>query len=237
MAVARRQGRRRLWVVVGVAGVIFVGFVGFAVLHSPLLVVRHVVVQGSSHASLATIETRGGLADRPLMISVNSGAVAVRLEKLPWVRTAVVSRQWPSTVRVTIVERTPVAQMATKAGWAVVDVSGRVLEAVPTQLPGLPGVEGLRVSGGRAVGQGRSEALTVAASLPQVLRPRVTAVGLTGGTQVELSLAGSMTAVLGPARDLGDKYESLVTVMSRVNLQGVKVIDVRVPEDPVLTRG
>ncbi len=237
--VARRQGRRRLTVLVGLTAVTVLTGAGFAIVHSPLLEVRHVIVEGSAHTPARLIESRAGLSGHPLMVSVDRGLIARRVEHLPWVRSAEVIRSWPSTVKVRIVERTPVAQVESGQGWAVVDGTGRVLERSGAPVPGLVALTGVGSPGapGGYLGVGSRPALAVASSLPQTLTARVSGVGAVGGGGIVLSLTGSATVELGDASGLSDKFEALDTVMSRVDLRGVKVIDVRVPQDPVLTRG
>jgi cell division protein FtsQ len=114
-AVTRREGRRRLRIVL-VLLLVVLALVGvWFLLHSRLFVARVVTVVGSVHTPTAEIVSVAGLSHDPPMIDVNPGATAARLERLPWVSVATVSRRWPDGVRITVVERTPVATVSTSA--------------------------------------------------------------------------------------------------------------------------
>jgi hypothetical protein len=44
-------------------------------------------------------------------------------------------------------------------------------------------------------------------------------------------------AELGPADQLSAKLSALQTVLNEVDMSGVKIIDLRLPDQPALTRG
>ena len=63
-----------------------------------------------------------GLDGHPLMIRVDTRRLEQRLDALPWVATATVARDWPSTVGISVRERVPAAVVTTANGeWAVTD--------------------------------------------------------------------------------------------------------------------
>ncbi|MCU1265361.1 MAG: Polypeptide-transport-associated domain protein FtsQ-type [Acidobacteria bacterium] len=79
--------------------------------------VRHVEVKGTSRASADQIQqlVRHDLA--PLGVwRADLTAVSAQLERLPWVRTAVVTRLLPDGIRVRVTERVPRAVVRTAAG-------------------------------------------------------------------------------------------------------------------------
>jgi len=114
-AVTREAGRRRRRILLVAVAVVVVVVLGWLFLHTKVLAARAITVVGSSHTSAATIVATAGLDGHPPMIDVNAGAAAARLEQLPWVDTATVTRQWPDGVRIVITERTPVAAVSTTA--------------------------------------------------------------------------------------------------------------------------
>ena len=136
---------------------------------------------GSVHTPAAEIVAVAGLSHDPPMLDVDPGAAAARLEQLPWVSTATVSRQWPDGVRITVVERTPVAAVHTAPPaqpWALVDRTGRVLGDVAAPPAGLvqlvvPVVPGLP---GRDLAAAAAPGLRVAATLPRAFSAQVTQV-------------------------------------------------------------
>lgn len=127
-AVARQVGRRRLralGVVLAIAG--FVGLLG-AVAYSPLLAVRHVIVQGALPGTRGEVLLAAGLKGAPPMIDVDAGAASAAIERIPWVLSAEVRREWPDTVQVRLRDRVPVAVVdALSGGTELVDATGRVI--------------------------------------------------------------------------------------------------------------
>jgi cell division protein FtsQ len=235
--VTRDAGRRRLRVLVGVLGILLAFGAAFGLLHSPLATASTINVVGSRQTSDGDVVRAAGLDAHPLMIDVDTRTVARRVRKLPWVRAASAQRRWPNTVRIEIVEREPVAQLAADGGgWAVTDEHGQVIE-VGGRLPDMPVITGLAPAGppGSHVDERAADAITVARALPPDLRPRVRDVGV-DGDQVVLHLERQGVVVFGDLTHLDQKLVAVETVLAKVDLKNLKVLDVRVPDAPVLTR-
>ena len=77
----------------------------------------------------------------------------------------------------------------------------------------------------------------MATRLPDALRGAVGAVDVAGGPEVELRLRSGGAVRLGPVTDLPAKLVAAATVLAKADAHRLKVLDVRVPEAPVLTRG
>jgi cell division protein FtsQ len=259
VAVQRRAGRRRLYVLLGLVAVLFLVAMADAVAHSPLLDVRHVRVRGANHTDPALIALAAGLRGNRSMIDVNAAAMAARIDRLPWVATARVRREWPSTVRIEITERTawavvaeavPAAPPAPRSGlrpaapaptrWGLVDSTGRVLAVAASPPPGLVRLIGVGPAGapGSQLDSVAGPALAVVAALPDDLRSRLTTAGpaVASPTEIDLAMTGAGVVRWGPPDQAGDKVLALRTVLARVDLTDVATVDVRVPLAPVLTR-
>jgi cell division protein FtsQ len=164
--------------------------------------------------------------------------VARRVAGLPWVERATASRQWLGTVRITVVERTAVAVVAgPDNGWALVDLRGHVVDISGIRPIELPVIEGVEPAGPRgSIVSARSQAaLQVAAALPPDLKTRTDAV-VAAGEETQLRLVPTGTVRLGDESRLPDKLQAVLTVLGSVDPKVVKVLDVRVPRAPVLTR-
>ncbi|MGH9102399.1 MAG: cell division protein FtsQ/DivIB, partial [Acidimicrobiales bacterium] len=207
-------------------------------LHSSVLAARHVRVLGTTHASAAEVAAAAGLRGHPPLVDVSPGAVAQRIERLPWVATASVRRSWPDTVVVRVSERRPAGAVSLPGGrWAVVDVTGRVLRdsaSRPASLPALSGLASVPAAGSWLAPTGRW-AVQVAAAIPVAVASRVLGVQAVAGGQVDVSLTGGTTALIGGRGELHAKMVALATMVERASLQGVKTLDLRVPEAPTLT--
>lgn len=239
-AVLRNEARRRLklalLVLVGV--LLVVG--GWLVLHSRLFSARVVTVVGSVHTPASQIIDAAGLAQHPPLVDVN-GSTAARIERLPWVAHATVAREWPDGVKVTVVERTPVATVREKAprsGWAVVDHAGVVLTVDAARPPGLETIAGSAHAGapGSVVASARP-ALAVARSLPTAFRAQVADVAQDPHGDVTLQLTSPLTVYLGSTGDLSKKYEDVAAILAGASLQAGSQIDVSVPNAPVVRPG
>ena len=86
--VARHRGRRRTRVLLALLVLAGLVVAIWFVLHTPLFSARHVTVVGSADTPDAEIAAAAGLGGHPPLIDVDTGAVAAKVEQLPWVATA-----------------------------------------------------------------------------------------------------------------------------------------------------
>lgn len=238
--VRRDEGRRRRRIVVSCAVVAATVAGAAGATRSPLLDVDRVVLEGAEHTGRDAVVRLGDLASSPPMLDVDTATLARRVEALPWVLEARARRQWPSTIRVDVVERRPAAVLPAGDGvWALADGTGRVLAVGPEKPPGLPVLGAVPAPGrpGTTVGEETRPSLAVAAALPDDLRSRIADVAAVPGGEVELQLVPPGGVVrLGPPVDLDEKLRILAAVLARAELADVALIDVRVPRAPALTR-
>ena len=126
--VRRSAGRRRLrrvWLALAVVAVIVLAL---ATTRTSLLDVDRVLVTGVDGARAEAVRSAAEVAPDQPLVSLDTGAVADRVEDLPWVASAQVSRSWPATVRVRVTEREVVAAVqVTEQHVALVDADGYVV--------------------------------------------------------------------------------------------------------------
>jgi cell division protein FtsQ len=237
-----RRGRRRWLVATGVTLVVLVGLsaAGYAALHSRLLAASTVTVTGMRHETVHQVIDASGLAAAPSMLSVDPGLVALRLERtFPWVASASVTKHWPHTVSIAITERRAVAEvLAPRGAMVLVDATGRRLgPAAPHQV--LPRLEYAPAPGQPSTAATLSSAavpgLLVAATLPPAFAAQVAVVQVSTSGWVTLHLTTPVSFVLGPASDLGAKYEDVAAVIARTTLHVGDVVDVSVPQAMTVT--
>ena len=234
----RREGRRRLRVLVVVLGVVVATSAAAGATRSSLLDVDRVMIAGARHTGVPDLMHAARLDQHRLMIDVHADDMIRRIDALPWVARVDIERRWPSTVRISIAERVPVASVvATGGGWALVDRTGRVLAKQAGPAGDLPQVTGGAPAGalGTVVSRQVRDAVATAAALPDELRPRAPIVSV-AADGIELKLKPSGVAKLGSIDRLAAKLDAVVTVLERGNAGNVAVLDVRVPSAPVLTR-
>jgi cell division protein FtsQ len=199
---------------------------------------RTVAIAGAVHTPRSEMLEVTGLDRRPPLIDVDPAAIERRLDRLPWVSTAAVRVHWPSTVDLDVVERVPVATSPLEGGgFAVLDATGRVLAHQATRPADLPLVALAKISSppGSSLGAAARPMLAAAAQLPVSLLPRLQEIAVSGSDGIVLHLEGGLEAVIGDDEALAEKFVSLATVLSRVDLDGIGAIDLRVAASPVLT--
>jgi cell division protein FtsQ len=233
--VLRESGRRRLRRVGILAGVLAVAGVGWAIVRSPLLDVDTVRVAGGEHTTGDAVRYAAGIPQGEPLLSLDTGAVAERVEALPWVAEAQVSREWPGAVRIELTERTPLAAAPFGGDrWAVLDGDGRVLSvnaAAPVDLAAVVGLEA-PVEAGDTVPAEARRAVQLLALLTERMPGTVTGVG----TDLSATLALGGTVRFGSLDDIDAKVVALQAVLADVDTSCLATLDVRVPSSPALTR-
>lgn len=222
----RRHGRRRRWVIAGIAlGVLAVlGALAWLLLGSDAFGVRTVAVQGNT--IVATDDVRR-LAEVPAgtpLARVDVNAVATRVSGLPAVARVSVARVWPHTISIQVTERTPMFAIETTGGYWIVDDAGVVFQSAAVPPPGLMVAS---VPGGdpRLV----RDLATVLRALPAPLRSRLDQVGAATADSITLELANGTTIIWGSAEQSELKAQVLVKLMERKH----RIYDVSAPSSPV----
>jgi hypothetical protein len=130
-----------------------------------------------------------------------------------------------------------VVALPTGARFVVVDRTGQQLELVAERADHFLPVSGVEASGvpGQPVDEVGRSVVTLADGLsPAVAGASSTIVVVDGLLALDLTVGGR--AVIGDVRDLDAKLLALETVLQRVDLTCVEVIDVRVPSAPTVRR-
>jgi cell division protein FtsQ len=236
VAQERTSRRRRRLVVAAV--VVAVAAVAWGVTHSPLLAVRRVVVTGTTHVPAAAVVAASGIHDGEHLVDVDEGRARARLLALPWVADAHVDVSWQGTAHLSVTERTPVAAVVSGPHrWLLVDGKGRALAGVAAVGPGrmvISGVAPVRL--GQTYGAGLAAPLVITTTLHPGLRSRIAGIVVAKDGSVVLRLRSGGVARLCQPADLADKLASLTTVFAHVDDRGIRVVDVCIPDSPVITR-
>jgi cell division protein FtsQ len=220
-----RQRRRHAaapWLAI-LAGAAVLGVLAVLVYATPLLGVRDVQVRGNAIVGADQVRAAAAVPDGAPLASLDLGAIGRRVGRLTAVRQVRVGRSWPSTVVITVVERTPVAAVAAAgSGFQLIDASGVVFRSVPAQPPGLallvlasPGPDDAGTRAG----------LSVLSALTEELRASLVRLVVAAPTRIRLELSGGRTVVWGDATGNADKATAATALLSRPGA----VIDVSAP--------
>ena len=208
----RPSGKALLFAVASGA---IVAAMAWALLGSQLLVVRSVQVAGGGRAvPAAQVLAAAHVARGTPLIRVNTGAIARQVERLRQVQSVQVSKDWPSTVVITVTPRTPVFAVRVAGGYALVDRFGVSIRDVASQPAGLPL---LNVSPAAALGGNpavRAAAVVLTELPPQIAR-KVRDVSATSSSDVSLTLANGSVVVWGSTAQAKQKAKELTVLMHR----------------------
>jgi cell division protein FtsQ len=236
IAVRRAEGRRRLRVISWIVGPLLVAALVLGILASPIFGVRTISIEGAKYTSQVTLGNAKKLVKGKSIFSVDLGAVETLLRNDPWVRDAQAKRRFPSTVFIDIAERKPVAWYVGSDNQArVIDVDGRVITVLngqPTAYTQISGV-GPDLPAGAQVDDVFAAAAQVVTSLPPEVAPLMLNMGVTGGTDLLMTLRTGTVVTFGRPTDLRAKLVSLVLVLRRTDPKSLKGIDLS-SGDPIL---
>jgi cell division protein FtsQ len=225
----RWRSRRRL-LLSGLAAVAVV-VLGAVLWTGPLLLVRSVSVQALGGPALtaeqvAQVRERAQVPMRRPLARVDTEAVARRAERLPYVADVSVARGWPSTLRLQVRLRVPVAAVPTPQGVRLVDDEGVAYARVASAPAGVPVVS--VELGGNQGSAALDAALSVLSQLPDSLRESVKQVRATSPDSVRLRVDGA-DVVWGSA----DRTPRKAQIYAALRAVPAKVYDVSSPDTPV----
>lgn len=222
----RKRGRRRSVrrVALGVLVVGLLGALAWLVLLSPYLTARGVEVAGAGMAGEARVARAAEVPRGTPLARVDTDLLQRRVEAIPAVRHAEISRSWPHTLHVEVTPRTPVAVVERGEGLQALDAEGVVFGRYGTRPAGLPLVQPGQGVGREAV----VEAAGVVDALPADVAGRTRTVEVGSVDEITLVLASGRRVVWGSAEQSGTKAEVLAVMLPQLP-RGVDEIDVSVP--------
>lgn len=162
--------------------------------------VRYVEIRGDlHHVTPGRIRDRVKAALSGNFITADTGAVQRSLEALPWIRRASITRVWPDTLRVAVVEQRPLARWGKGA---LVNAADQLFRPrTDTGGGGLPLLEGPRTDVPAVVGHYKSAVLRLRA-----LGLRIQSLSLDQRHAWRLRLSNGIVLVLGQ-RDYDRRLE------------------------------
>ncbi|WP_433377233.1 cell division protein FtsQ/DivIB [Streptosporangium sp. CA-115845] len=189
-----------------------VGIAAWLVFFSPVLGVREIQVVGNAGLSTEEIRRAAQVAGGKPLATVDLAEVEDRIGQITQIESVTVSRAWPGTLRVKVVERRPVAVVPVGDRSALMDRHGMVTEVKDVAPPTLPV---LRVDRPGPGDPATAAALTVIAALPENLARRVAEVLAPSAETVSLRLKDGRAIVWGGGDRPADKARILVTLLRR----------------------
>jgi cell division protein FtsQ len=195
MARARQRRLRAVlpWAV-GLGVLAVAGLLTWMVYGTSVLGVRDVRIEGTEVLTPLQVQQAAAVPMRKPLARVDVDGVRARVEGLAPVERAIVSRSWPATLVVKVIERQPVAAVPDGKEFRLIDAEGVAYRTVSRAPDGLP------VAQLAAPGEGdvnTRSALTVLAALTPQLRTQLMSISVTGPARISLELRKDRTVIWG----------------------------------------
>jgi len=220
-----RAGRRRP-LLIGAAAVVVAGaLVIWLVAFSPMLGVRTVTVHGTHAVPAQAVLKAADVHHGTPLLRLDTGAIVRRVEQVPGIGSATVRTSYPSTVVITVTERTAIGVVRSGTGYALVDADGAQYRTVSTRPANLPLF--VLPAGAGALRAARAVA-TVAAALTPQLRARVRSIQALSPGAITLQLHAGRLVHWGGAAQSAEKARILPVLLRH----HPSVVDVEDPAQP-----
>ncbi len=235
--VERQQAARRFRFVLALSMVSMLAVLMIGLLNSSWFDVDSVVVVGAERADVdEIIATSAVVIGQPLLdVDLDHAVDAVR--RVPWVGEVNIRRDWTGLVTIAVTERDPVLALMSPSGFVLVDYWGRQIESADSRPVGFLPVDGVEASGrlGEMAPPDAALPINFMQALPDHLAAEITALEVVEG-ELLADLDAGGRANFGDSSQLGSKFQSLETVLARVDLSCLSMLDLRVPAAPALRR-
>jgi cell division protein FtsQ len=232
---SRRAAARRRRPIQAATALLVLGAVAWLLWGSPLLAVRMVQVDGVSTLPAAQVRKIADVAEGTPLLRVDVSAARDRVAGLPQVDSVEVARGWPSTVVITVTERTPVAVVGPPGRRSLVDAGGVLFDTITGDAP--PEVVPLDVADPGPDDPPTRAALKALVALPPEVRDRVAGARATSAEDVSLTLDDGTVVRWGTAEETDAKAAALAAVLGQLvaeSLEPADTIDVSTPDAVVL---
>jgi cell division protein FtsQ len=227
---ARIRARRRRRVLIVVAALLVVNGLAWLALLSPWATVQRVVVTGTNRVPVAEVRDQAEPEVGHPILLARTDDIAARVSRQRLIRSVQVKRLWSGTIKVSVVERFPVAALPSDGTLALVDRDGVVIEKVAKAPAGLPRLE---------VGLGASEVpalrggLAVLAQLPTSVSKNLQAIGADTPDGIWLKLRDKKAKrIVRVEWGNSDRTPQKARVLTALLRHHAATYDVRSPDKP-----
>jgi cell division protein FtsQ len=201
------------------------GGAGCLVAFSPVLAVERVEVTGARRLASSSVREAAAVPMGVPLVRQDLTAIAGRVSSLPQMESAEVSRRWPNTIRISVVERRPVLGVRQPEAFVLIDSHGVAFESQPSLPTGVlqADVDPSNVAVLVEVG-------TIAAAMPATLRGRVERLIATSRSSVTVVLSDGVRVNWGTGADSALKADIVLALLKREP----STIDVSSPHNPAI---
>jgi cell division protein FtsQ len=237
---ARVRRRRRIlgWALAAIAMAAGVAWL----IRTPLFGLSAVRVSGTQAVTHAEVLEASRVRIGEPYMALDLAAIGDRVAALPRVAAVRVARDYPSSLRITVTERPPVASISGGSVYWLVAADGTVLDAAgrrPADLPyvaGVPLPDGVRPGSRLPPGNELANALTALGGMAPQLKRQVSGVNARTLDSLEFTLKDGSTVLYGLAVDQPAKDAAVLLIRRTLKREGREAqrIDVRNPSAPTV---
>ncbi|WP_433193445.1 cell division protein FtsQ/DivIB [Nocardia sp. CA-107356] len=202
------RGRLRLWSLLGICVLTVLAVLAW---FTPVLSVSTVEIDGLVAVSEDQVRDKLEIPSGRSMLRIDTNAMARRVANIPKVRSARVQRVFPSTVKVTVVERTPVLFWDGPQGAHLMDAES-VEFAIEEPPIGVPKLDTEHPGGDDPVTRAAVSVLSV---LPAALVIQVDEVVARSISNISLNLRDGRTVLWGGTNDAERKAAVVMPLLTR----------------------
>jgi cell division protein FtsQ len=231
----RRAARIRATAIGGTA--LAIAALAIAVYSSALFTIETVEVVGAVRIDADEVRTLAAVPAEATLLRFDAETIEARVLANPWIGSVSISRDFPSTLRIRVVERQPAALVDGGDVFWVVDAEGMVLGqasletsstyVVVRDVPGFDPEPGRTSNTDPLV-----NALRVLSGIGPQLRDQVKAVSAPSVDETALILSSGVEVMLGEATQLEEKTALVLGIIEEKG-SGVVFIDVRSISRPI----
>ena len=231
---ASYERRRRLRrVAVSLLALVVIGTLTWIVMFSSVMAVRRVAVDGETTLSESQVRSAADVRIGQPLARIDVAAIEARVASMERIQSVTVSRSWLHTVRITVVERTPVAWLTVGGAIRALDRYGidfRTYDKAPKGL--------LEAEVTTTEPRSRQQTLEAVAAVVQLIEDDDPALrkqlkNITAATKdsIQLNLTNGRTVVWGSRADSAHKL-AVLNALLRIKADRY---DVSAPDQPTTT--
>jgi cell division protein FtsQ len=228
----RRRSRRPIQLTVAVTALVATVWL---LLVSPVLGVDTVQVDGVTTLPADQVRETAGIEPGTPLLRVDVDSARARIARLPSVASVEVTRGWPNTVVVTVVERVPIAIVGEPGRRSLVDAEGVLFDTVSGAPPA--GVVPLDVLSPGPGDPTTMAALAAIEALPSDMRGDVASAAARTAEDISLTLTDGTLVRWGGPEESERKAAALAGLLEQLadgDLEPAATIDVSTPKAVVL---
>jgi cell division protein FtsQ len=205
--------------------------------NSSLFPVKSVEVTGNERLTEAHVRDLAAVPSDATLLRFPADEVGERVKADPWVASVSVSRDFPDTMQIRVVEREPAALVDLVEEYLVVDADGHMIERrsleETTALVVIRDVEGIDPTPGRrSTSEGLRNALDILTRLSEEMRSQTRAISVPTIDETALLTNEGVEIFFGIAEDV-EKKDLVAREILAEQAGAVVFIDVRAVDRPI----